>query len=213
MAFFAFRLLMTPVLAVLPEAGVFVLAPGSFHGEEVSAVNGEEWLGLYSTPDGFSLEAVSLVVESVHDPVLDRNGETSGIRVSAPHGKPVLFLRSEGNVFIPGPVSPVLMETELLSNGDYFQLTDSEYLIVEGDSLAYSKDGLSQNICSVYENLYGEGASIFWAGDLDGDGLNDLIVNDCAHYNIFINYRVFLSTFAPEGELLGEVAEFMAIGC
>ena len=152
-------------------------------------------------------------MESVHDPVLDRDEETSGLAVSAPKGKPLLFLRSDGGAFTPGPVSPVLMETELLTPGDLFTLGEGEYLKVEGDSLYYYSDSSFQKICRVYENLYGEGASVFWAGDLDGDGLTDLIVNDCAHYNIFINYRVFLSTAASSGELLGEVAYFTAIGC
>jgi len=50
-----------------------------------------------------------------------------------------------------------------------------------------------------------------WAGDLDGDGKVDLLFEDRG-YN-WSSLRLFLSTAAKPGQILGEVAQFYQTGC
>jgi hypothetical protein len=46
-----------------------------------------------------------------------------------------------------------------------------------------------------------------WAGDLDGDGKLDLVVNLSRKYSLH-PYRLLLSSMAAVGELVGEAAAF-----
>ncbi len=193
------------------NTGVSVLAPGSFHGSELSEEIGTEWLGLCRNGSGWELKPVDVTLERRHDPMLDEDGEATGWRVFTHREKPLLYLRSD--VFIRGPVFPVLLETELLSPGWVFSPGEGESVSAETSGVYYTRGDRSQKLSEVYENLYGEGVSVVWVGDLDGDGMNDLILNDCPHYAIYAGYRVFLSTMAEPGELLGEVAEFTAVSC
>ena len=53
-----------------------IIAPGSFHGEEVkSETDGEIWLGVFETASGYELRSAVMAVEEAIDPYIDRNGE------------------------------------------------------------------------------------------------------------------------------------------
>ena len=52
------------------EAKIQLLQVGAFHGDEVSAKSGEVWLGLYSTPDNYTLLPSRITVETVYDRLL-----------------------------------------------------------------------------------------------------------------------------------------------
>lgn len=56
-------------------------------------------------------------------------------------------------------------------------------------------------------------AAILWAGDLDGDGMLDLLVDHSDHYNVGEDMRLYLSGRAAKGELVGEAATLHAVGC
>ena len=206
--------LMFAVVEEDPGFGFAVLAPGTFHGDEVDILSGEIWSGLFRSETGVRIEPVVVTVIPAEDVVLDSEGEKTAAKVFNTGSVPFLYLYSmDDGVYLTGMVEPLLLETELVEFGDIFPLTPGEALEGREDGLFLTRNGFEQRICSVYENLYGEGLSIVFAGDLDGDGITDLIVNDCAHYNIYMGYRVFLSTYAQENELVHEVAEFTAIGC
>lgn len=53
---------------------------------------------------------------------------------------------------------------------------------------------------------------MLWAGDLDGDGKLDLLMDLTDHYNITA-LTLFLSTSAKEGEIVGKAAELVTYGC
>lgn len=54
--------------------------------------------------------------------------------------------------------------------------------------------------------------TLLFAGDLDGDGRLDLILDTTDHYNVR-RPTLFLSTQAAPGELLGIAAQFESVGC
>jgi len=197
----------------LQDSGVSVLLPGSFHHDEIPADIGTGWFALCDDDSVWELKEVDVLVENVYDAVMDRGEEATGWQVSSLCCEPLVFLRSDTGVFQSGEVTPAFVTTELLYPGWFFELDEDETIFVEESGVYYTRDGLSQKLSDVYENLYGEGVSVVWVGDLDGDGMNDLILNDCPHYAIYAGYRVFLSTMAEPGELLGEVAEFTAVSC
>ena len=205
--------LLLATLLALGDSGVSLLLPGSFHNDEVPADISRRWHALCHTGSSWELTEVKVSVEAVHDPLLDRGKETTGWLISTSCADPLLFVNSDAGVFESGEVTPVLTMTGLMSPGSFFHLGEDEFISVDGTGVYYNSNGISQRLSDVYENLYGEGVSIVWAGDLDGDGLTDIILDDCPHYAIYAGYRLFLSTCAETGELLGEVAEFMAISC
>jgi hypothetical protein len=54
--------------------------------------------------------------------------------------------------------------------------------------------------------------ALLFAGDLDRDGVLDLLLDTTDHYNLS-RPTLFLSSQAGTGELLREVARFVAVGC
>ena len=50
------------------------------------------------------------------------------------------------------------------------------------------------------------------AGDFDGDGKVDLLLNDSNHYNL-TSRVLFLSSLARPGKLVIKAAEFSTVGC
>ena len=70
-----------------------------------------------------------------------------------------------------------------------------------------------QKLTNVYPKGMDESLTILWAGDLDGDKKVDLIIDDINHYNIWINYRLFLSSYAEKNEIVKEVANLTGVGC
>lgn len=54
---------------------------------------------------------------------------------------------------------------------------------------------------------------ILWAGDLDGDGKLDLLIDGADHYNVGARMRLYLSSYAPGGRLVGLAAVFESVGC
>jgi len=53
---------------------------------------------------------------------------------------------------------------------------------------------------------------LLWAGDLDGDGRLDLLLDVSDHYNVQA-FKLFLSSGAAADRLLGEGASFVSVGC
>lgn len=54
--------------------------------------------------------------------------------------------------------------------------------------------------------------SLLWAGDLDGDGKLDLIMDTTDNYNVR-NVTLFLSTKAKPGKLVEKVVSHESTGC
>ena len=211
-----------------PEATL--LEVGEFHGEEVAAETGEQWLGLHISDKSSMLLNYAITVETVHDPITDQDHEKTGKRVSVDLPLEPIFLVNSDWILQSGPV-----ETLFEGNREWLhsispvklKLAGSDYAIkIEGDEGDKCwKDGLPKNAKLVITNgkasqvLYtleecGSDPSWFlhWAGDLDKDGRLDLYVSVTQHYNIS-QRKLFLSSQADEGQLVAEVAEFVTSGC
>jgi len=199
------------------HSDVSILAPGIFHGDETNAVTGEQWTGLFlndaDPSEECRLQDVVLIVIPAEDIYLDRDGERTGLQVFNKGEIPYLYLRSEDGIFSPGELFPLIVNTEPVTTSDRWDLEGWGSIDVHHDSLRYSLNGRSQLLCEVHETNYGEYLSIVWVGDLDGDALPDIIVNDRGHHSMIFHYRTFLSTFAEDDELLKEIAWFMCVGC
>src|SRR5947209_551466 len=99
-----------------------LLETGTFHGEEVSAETGEQWLGLFPTENGFALIPTTINIEAVHDEVGDDVGEMTGKRVGVDRdAKPVFLIKGAG-MLKAGPVASVFGSERRLGNEDLIDL-------------------------------------------------------------------------------------------
>jgi hypothetical protein len=88
---------------------------------------------------------------------------------------------------------------ELALRGSREDLTDAKVVLSDGrrNQVLYSTDGF------VDEPHF----DVNWAGDLDGDGQLDLVVNLSRKYSVH-PYRLLLSSLASDTELVGDAASF-----
>ena len=211
-----------------PEATL--LEVGEFHGDEVSAETGEQWLGLHVSEKGSLLINHTITVESVHDPIIDEGDQKTGKKVSIDLPIDPIFLVNSNWVLQSGPVKTVF-------DGDGEPLQSITPRTLKVDTAEYEikiigdegekcwTDGLPKNAKLILTHgtssqvLYtleecgnDPGWSLIWAGDLDKDGKLDLYVTVNQHYNI-VERKLFLSSQADEGQLVAEVAELVTTGC
>ena len=212
------------------EPEIQLLQVGGFHGDEVAAESGEIWLGLYSTSDGYTLTPSRITVETVYDPFVDNAGEKTGKVVSvegqtrplflikgldAPKRKYITTLSAEGAILSPGKSLDLRLdgksEYHLTAYGEG-EIGPNGFTLLENYSLELSKGKLSQELVA-YSSTNGAIPTLLWAGDLDGDGQLDLVINATPHYTVYSAPMLFLSSMAKDDNLVQRVAIFVATGC
>lgn len=210
------------------SSGFKILMTGNFHGSDVSYVDGDLWYGLFKTDSGQVLEPVEIIAEAWHDAIVDEPGDTTGISIRVKHAlKPILLVQPQSKIRaglirnIPngsGQIEP----GKLFSLDGYYltalgNLTDEGFrhpgdlLILDYRIKLFSGDKrqvLIEYAGSSYDGL----PSVLWAGDLDGDGQLDLLLDIRNHYNVR-HYALFLSSKAEGNELVKLVADLRLVGC
>ncbi|HEX7150016.1 MAG TPA: hypothetical protein VF618_00910 [Thermoanaerobaculia bacterium] len=210
-----------------------LLATGSYHGEEVPHVSGESFLAMVEHEDGpITLQPVRIRVTREHDPISDHGKqEQTGKRVDV-KGFEGMLLR--GTALQPGRVTsakPDCADIDIYTN-QTFVLGDTRYTLrfrcgaIRGPGrradcrLMLEASGVTQELAvrEAYENgspkltLPETEPHVYFAGDLDGDGKLDLIIDLRTTVNEW-RPTLFLSTAAKPGKLVGQTAVFSSVGC
>ncbi len=157
---------------------------------------------------------MELVVKAAHSLVDRPDGDRTGsiILVAGEEGKLLFLFRSE-IVFADGSIYTELVNTTDIQIGVSIQVNDSCEVFTTEAGLFLSEGHVSQRLSDVYPDSYGEGVSLVWAGDLDGDSRIDVVLDDRPHYATRCFYQLFLSSEADPGSLVKEVARFSAAAC
>lgn len=225
-----FALFVTPVVAV------DLLLPGQYHGDEVSAQDGETWFALVVDEQGGTrLEPRPVGIEAINDVVLDDENGTTGKRVGAGQDDVLFYLRD-----LPA-LAAGAVATAYSGRGDPMSLVGLDHAFSLNESpagrlhldcndhpklrdctLFLDHDGRSQVLGRWQANvaagesqmMLGSDAwpHVIWAGDLDRDGRLDLLIDVTDHYNVSAP-TLFLSSQAKPGERVGEAAVLRSVGC
>jgi len=200
-----------------------ILDLGSFHGREVPARDGDEWLGLFCKRDVCTVVPTRVRVERFRD-MYDGENEATGRMVSI-DGLPdelVCLLKNVPGVEV-GSVTTVPERdisddrdrATVVYNGATYELRRTlpePKHYDEPARLMLRAEGKVQTLAVEYK--LDDGGPVWvvqWAGDLDRDGKLDLVLS-CDGYN-FSAVELFLSGKAKEGELMHAVASIHHFGC
>lgn len=212
---------MTPLLislavSVLPLAAApepRLLAPGTYHEGEVAPGSAGAWWALCLDGEGPALTPVEVEVTPAFDEMTDTPTAEEVQAEGCTH--PLVLLRAPGLRAGPltqaqqGPQTDFVGSRSLRLGGRTYRL---EAELEEARlGVRLTEGGHTQ---ALYTTDAGDDPhwELVWAGDLDGDGALDLVLEAAHHYNRR-TLRLFLSSAAHGEELLGEVARFSQVGC
>jgi len=209
---------------------------GDWHGDEVSARDGETWVALEpAADDRWRLQERVLRVEAVVDDIVDTPPARTGKRVAtADDANPLVLLRNLPQLK-PGPVAvarqlrtDVTAQTpaELDFEGGRYRVGFRCPEALAGErfidcGLVLEGNGQAQVLAryKLYRAAEGDATTVgdavpnlLWAGDLDGDGRLDLLIDLTDHYNVRAP-TLLLSGAAKDDPMVRAVAVFRTTGC
>lgn len=212
-----------------------ILTAGSFHHDEVSEnAENQQWYGLFEGEQGSYLAQTKIKTESVRDEILDKNDEKTGWEVSVINDDPCIILIESLSFLTNRKIQSFEFENNYIYPQDTFVFTylGIKYKIFatgkkskgpqspEGFGIQNYKLYLTADIrgerrtslLAAQPGFDGAMVHIVFAGDIDGDGILDLIINASDHYNV-TNLIVYLSRPAGNGEVVKSVGEHTSSGC
>lgn len=225
----------TSVAGTQPASSIQILEAGEHHGGEVPADAAGNWFALVDGAGGPSLRRVRVSVVTVKDEIVDEGDEMTGKRVDvSPAVEPMILLRGVRGLKA-GRVATALIDAGIdTEQGITTRLGDRTYDFYLHCHPLPPVEGQLQDRCdlmlrssSIEQVLFSYGAyyegndriwssedqpRVVWAGDLNGDGALDVLLNTSDHYNVD-ETRLYLSTAEGSSVLVKEVAVHTMTGC
>lgn len=221
----------TTGLSPEPETPLKLLMEGTYHKNEVwRGAERKQWLGLYHENGQYVLRPASLQIHIVQDPIADNQGVHSGRQVVAADSNAVFLLTGlkqyaavVDTVAISRHTLPANKELSftfkgknyhIRSFGDSTQASTGEfsYQRYGWKAVGIKKGKKIEQLLAEDEGFVDSIYVLLWAGDLDDDGIPDLLLDLSNHYNVS-RYALFLSSKAERGKLYKKVAVFETVGC
>lgn len=225
---------LAPALA-MAEEGVQLAIPG-FHAGADSVQVGRDWWGVFRRDGGFVLQPTAVTAEAVRNPLFDEETEKTAVMIGiSQESRPAFLFRGLGGIQA-GPLESCAVDREApqLYPGQELELKlgkrqrqERVRLVVSGSvelpsGTAYPRVAayqlhlikgfgsiVSQTIADLPGVSRGSWPGLVWAGDLDGDGKLDLLL-DLRKNDLTTELALYLSSAAKEGDLVGLVAKWRA---
>ncbi|MFT4623336.1 MAG: hypothetical protein ACI8PZ_001992 [Myxococcota bacterium] len=204
--------MITILLALTANAEPSILQTGLFHGDEVVVPMGSsKWMALAEGPEGAMAGWVDVVIDRACDPVVDGAGEATGVRVSVPGLDSVLLLvrgidgLTEGRLTTL-EIGPTPITAPLALGVFTLEVADPPL------ALLLKAGEVVQTLATPKRTPSGPWPVLLWAGDWDGDGRPDLLLDLADHPNMDAT-TLFLSSRATGTQLVAPVATLVTTGC
>ena len=222
------------------EDGVHLALSGLHHAAD-PVRGGGDWWGIFPEGEGHAFQPVRVRVEAVVDPLADGDTRKTATQITIP-GKtddiplirglmsavagPLKSLKPEKNWRYVAPGDTISLPWNGAKEQEVWKISaegrevlkeapGSKWTEIVNYSLRLSRQSgdvvMSQVLVSIPEPREQDGPELLWAGDLDRDGKLDLLYNLSSFY-IDTELALFLSSAAKEGELVGLVARWNAVG-
>lgn len=213
-----------------------VLTYGTFHSDEVwESADKEKWFGLFKSNTGFYLQETKLKTKRVYDPILDeKESDKTGWEIQTIN-KDTSIILIEPSIFLkPHKVQQATLSKEQVFPGDTLRINylGVDYKIyatgskkkVQNDPvwfdvwnyklyLTATIKGQKQTSLLVSQpNFDDQMINLIFAGDIDGDGILDLIIDTSRHYNT-TSPTIYLSRPADNGEVVKPIGGHTSVGC
>jgi hypothetical protein len=205
--------------AALGQRAPQIVVPGDFHGREVNLPEKSAGVALVLSPSP-RLVAVNVDVVSVADQLTGDPNDLSGWRVTAGVREPVILIT--GTKLKAGPVKALTLEDHCLTkSGCVLRLAGKKTRIhslmtLSGD-FEMPRTGRLRHKLLIRRGTLAQpierAGTIVFAGDIDGDGKIDLLLDHTGHYNVRRDLALYLSSLAPAGAVFGLPLTFYAVGC
>ena len=212
-----------------------VLTTGEFHNDEIwDNVENEEWFGLFKNEKGFYLSRTKIKTKNVFDPILDKENEKTGWEVSTINQDTCLILIESLSCLSNREVQDFKFVKEYIYPGDTLTFKylgvdyklfatggkekvqeDSEWFEVWNYKLYLTADIKGQkrkSLLVAQPNFDDQMINLIFAGDIDGDGILDLIIDTSRHYNV-TSPTIYLSKPADNGEIVKPIGGHTSVGC
>jgi hypothetical protein len=213
-----------------------VLTVGTFHDDEVwESADKEKWFGLFKSNTGFYLQETKLKTKRVYDQIVDENeNEKTGWEVQTINKDTSIILIEASKFLTPHNVQQATLSKEQVYPGDTLRINylgidykifatggkkkvqnDPEWFDVWNYKLyltATIKGQQKTSLLVAQPNFDDQMINLIFAGDIDGDGILDLIIDTSRHYNA-TSPTIYLSRPADNGEVVKPIGGHTSVGC
>jgi hypothetical protein len=212
-----------------------VLTVGTFHSDEVwDGADREKWFGLFRGKTGYYIAETKIKTQRINDDILDKAGEKTGWKVQTVKKDTSIilmgrlsFLRrhnlnravlSKDQIFPSDTVRITYLgidynlyatggKKKLIDNPDWFEVWNYKLFMT-----ATIKGQIHKSLLVSQPNFDDQMINIIFAGDIDGDGILDLVIDTSRHYNA-TSPTIYLSRPAEKGEIVKPVGGHTSVGC
>lgn len=214
----------------------YIIQPGEYHNEEIpDEINTQNWLGIFNDNGNYSVKKTAVTITTVHDAIVDNTGENTGKKITATNPEKCYLLlnnilhlieRSVDTIvtkpFIVHPEKPFSFDFNnnnyslSATAEEYNSLNPEENLFNAKDYKLYlekTENGIKTKQLLLFEKFFDDKMiEILFIGDIDGDGIPDLLIDTSNHYNSSIP-TLYLSKEVKKGNLLRIVSLHTSVGC
>lgn len=213
-----------------------ILTTGVFHNDEIwSNASKMKWIGLFKDSNGYYLKNTQISIIPAHDPVFDNDESIkTGWEVSSSVNDTNLVFMEALPYLTNRKINAIPLSKNEIYPGDHlsFQYLGVDYeLFATGnkkkESEAYDwyivsnyklyltakiKGKLHKTLLASHELFREQMVSLIFIGDLDGDGIVDVLLNNSNHYNA-TDQTLYFSRPANKGQVVKKVGSLMSFGC